>query len=165
MPKRYKITEEQIAEIEAARKKNKDKNIDKRLEALLLHAEGKKREIIAEKTKFATSYISELVSKYCNIGLSSVAGNNYKGNRRNLSFEEETELLNSFKEEAEKGEIVTTTAIKMAYEKKIGHELNSKGHIYQVLKRHKWRKIKPRSRHPKKASEEEINSSKKLTLA
>ncbi|MDE7249890.1 MAG: winged helix-turn-helix domain-containing protein, partial [Lachnospiraceae bacterium] len=33
--------------------------------------------------------------------------------------------------------------------------------IYCVLKRHGWRKVMPRSRHPKKASEEVIETSKK----
>ncbi|MBR4040361.1 MAG: winged helix-turn-helix domain-containing protein [Clostridia bacterium] len=34
--------------------------------------------------------------------------------------------------------------------------------IYYVLHRHGWRKIMPRSRHPKKASEEAIEASKNL---
>ena len=37
---RYHISEEQVEELERARKKNKDKNIEKRLKALLMHAEG-----------------------------------------------------------------------------------------------------------------------------
>ncbi|MCI8758540.1 MAG: winged helix-turn-helix domain-containing protein [Oscillospiraceae bacterium] len=36
--------------------------------------------------------------------------------------------------------------------------------IYCVLHRHGWRKVMPRSKHPKKASEDEIAASKKLTL-
>jgi hypothetical protein len=35
--------------------------------------------------------------------------------------------------------------------------------IYQLLKRHGWRKVQPRPAHPGKASAEEIISSKKLT--
>jgi hypothetical protein len=61
MPKRYHINEEQARELERARKGNKDKNVEKRLRALLLHAEGKTREKIAEITGFVKSYISELV--------------------------------------------------------------------------------------------------------
>jgi transposase len=162
MPKRYKINEEQVAEIEAARKENKDKNIDKRLEALLLHAEGKKRAEIAGKTNFAISYISELVSKYCNLGLPSVAGNNYKGNRRNLSFAEEAEFLDSFKEKAAKGQVVTAKEMRQEYEKLIEHKCGN-GQIYRILKRHNCGKLKSRGQHPKKASDEVINTSKKLT--
>ena len=40
MSKRYKITMEQKLEIEAARKTNKDKNVENRLKALFLRAEG-----------------------------------------------------------------------------------------------------------------------------
>jgi len=47
------------------------------------------------------------------------------------------------------------------YEKRIGHEIRSHGQIYKLLKRHGWRKIKPRPEHPQKASEEEIEASKK----
>jgi len=35
--------------------------------------------------------------------------------------------------------------------------------IYALLKRHGWRKLKPRTENPGKASEEEIAASKKLT--
>ncbi|WP_414153386.1 winged helix-turn-helix domain-containing protein [Peptoniphilus sp.] len=35
--------------------------------------------------------------------------------------------------------------------------------MYRVLKRHGFRKIMPRSKHPKKASKEVIETSKKLT--
>jgi len=51
--------------------------------------------------------------------------------------------------------------IKEAYEKVIGHR-TSTSQIYCVLHRHGWRKKMPRSKHPKKASDEAINASKKL---
>jgi hypothetical protein len=38
------------------------------------------------------------------------------------------------------------------------------GQIDRVLKRQEWRKVKPRSRHPKKAGTEAIEASKKLTI-
>jgi len=163
MPKRYKISEEEVREIDKARKKNKDKNIEKRLEALLLHAEGKKREEVAARTGFAKTYITTLVSKYCNQGISAIAEKHYRGNRRNLSIEEEKEFLKGYKELAESGEIVDIKAIRQAYESKVGHTIG-KGQIYRVLKRHGWRKVMPRSKHPKKASDEAIAVSKKLTL-
>jgi len=50
--------------------------------------------------------------------------------------------------------------IKQEYIKLVGHSI---GHeqIYRVLRRHGYRKIMPRSRHPKKASNEKIEQSKK----
>ena len=164
MPRRYQISEEQVAEIERTRKKNRDKNVEKRLKALLLHAQGEKREKIAEHTGFVKSYISELVSKYCNKGLSSIIENHYPGNHRNMSIAEEEALLEPFKKAAAAGQIIETSEIKRAYEKAIGRTLdNNHGQIYYVLQRHGWRKVMPRSKHPKKASEEVIEASKKLT--
>jgi transposase len=151
MPQRYHITEEQIADLEKARIGNKNKNVEKRLKALLLHAEGKSREEVADKTDFAKSYVSELVSRYCNHGIEAIVKNKYKGNHRNLSMAEEEALLAPFKEAAEAGQIVEVSAIKAAYEKAIGRSIeNSHGLIYYVLERHGWRKVMPRSKHPKK---------------
>jgi transposase len=164
MPKRYKISKEQVAEIEEARRENKNKNVEKRLKALQLHAEGKKRAEVADKTDFAETYISELVSKYCKKGIGAIIENNYKGNHRNLSFEEEESLLEPFRKAAQAGQIVEISEIKQAYEEKLGRSVdNQHGQIYYVLHRHGWRKVMPRSQHPNKASDEDIEASKKLT--
>jgi transposase len=164
MPTRYNISKEQIAELEKARKKNKDKKVDKRLMALLLHAEGKKRADIAEKTEFEKTYISKLVAKFLSKGLAAIVESNYGGNHRNMSFAEEAELLEPFRQAAEDGHFVEVSEIKRAYEEKLGRSIeNHNGQIYYVLHRHGWRKVKPRSKHPNKASDEEIESSKKLT--
>ena len=163
MPKRRHFTEDQVREIETSRRKNKNKKIDNRLRALLLHAEGMKHRDIAGKTELAETYIGELVTKYLKGGISAVAENSYAGNRRNLTFLEEKELLDSFVEKAKLGQIVEISQIKRSYEAKIGRELKSRGHIYQILKRHGWRKVMPRSKHPNKASDEVIEASKKLT--
>ena len=164
MQARYQISKEQVAELKDARKKNKDKKVDKRIKALLLHAEGKKRAEIAETTEFAKTYISELVSKYCNKGLAAIVESNYGGNHRNMSFAEEAEFLEPFKKAAEAGQFVEVSEIKRAYEEKLGRSFeNHNGQIYYVLHRHGWRKVKPRSKHPNKVSNEEIESSKKLT--
>jgi transposase len=164
MPKRRVITEEQVKEIEKARKANKDKNVDNRLKALLLHADGIQHEKIAQQTGYVKTYISELVGKYCKNGIEAIVENKYGGNHRNLSFAEEEALLEPFKKAAEAGHIVEVSSIKQAYEKAIGRSLdNSHGQIYYVLERHGWRKIMPRSKHPNKASDEVIEASKKLT--
>ncbi|MDY6018985.1 MAG: winged helix-turn-helix domain-containing protein, partial [Anaerococcus sp.] len=81
------------------------------------------------------------------------------GNRRNMTFEEEEEFLKQFEEKAEKGQIVTAKEIEKAYIEKVGHSIGG-SQIYYVLKRHGFRKIMPRSRHPKKASKEVIEDSK-----
>ena len=79
-----------------------------------------------------------------------------------LASEEESKLLDSFAEKAELGQIIEVKEIKAAYEEKVGHSIGG-GQIYGVLARHGWRKVMPRSRHPKKADDEAIEASKKLT--
>ena len=164
MARRYEMSAEQVVEIERWRKKNKDKNVEKRLKALLLHAQGRKREEIAEKTGYVKSYISELVSKYHKKGIGAIVDNHYHGNHRNMSIAEEEAFLAPFMKTAQVGQIVEVSEIKAAYEEKTGRSLETnRGQIYRVLARHGWRKVMPRSRHPDKASDEVIEASKKLT--
>jgi transposase len=129
-----------------------------------LRLEGYKNAEISLITGYSKSRISALVCIYANEGIDYFKNSNYKGgNNRNLSFEEEVELLKQFEEKANSGQIITVQEIENAYEEKVGHEIGS-GQIYKVLKRHGWRKVMPRSQHPNKASEEAIEASKKLAL-
>lgn len=161
MAKSYEISQSQLQEIEAARKKNRNKNVERRLYVLVMRAEGKSLEEISEKTGYHISTASKLVARYMRDGISAIAENHYKGNRRNMSFEEEAAILAPFIERAERGELVDIKEIAAAYQKAVPHKI-SDTQIYYVLHRHGWRKIMPRSRHPKKASEEAIEASKKL---
>ena len=160
MAKSYEISESQLLEIETARKKNRNKNIERRLYVLVMRAEGKSLEEISEKTGYHISTASKLIARYMRDGISAIAENHYKGNRRNMSFEEEAAMLAPFIERAERGEMVDIKEIAAAYQKAVPHKI-SDTQIYYVLHRHGWRKIMPRSRHPKKASEEAIEASKK----
>lgn len=161
MAKSYEISQSQLLEIEAARKKNRNKNVERRLYVLVMRAEGKSLEEISEKTGYHISTASKLIARYMRDGISAIAENHYKGNRRNMSFEEEAAILTPFIERAERGEMVDIKEIAAAYQKAVPHKV-SDTQIYYVLHRHGWRKIMPRSRHPKKASEEAIEASKKL---
>ena len=166
MPVSYCFTQEQIAELEAAKKKNKNKNVDKRLEALLLRAQNQPRKKVAEKTGFCVQHITELTAIYHNKGLAAITENNYKGNHRNMSYEDEAELLSEFDKAAEEGQIIEVSEILKAYEKKAGRSFEKDhGRIYRVLKRHNFRKVMPRSKHPKSANPEALEASKKLKLA
>ena len=164
MAKSYEISTSQLLEIEAARKKNRNKNVERRLYVLVMRAEGKSLEEISEKTGYHISTASKLIARYMRDGISAIAENHYKGNRRNMSFEEEAAILAPFIERAERGEMVDIKEIAAAYQKAVPHKV-SDTQIYYVLHRHGWRKIMPRSRHPKRASEEAIEASKKLKQA
>ncbi len=164
MARRLIIRRQEIKDIEAARKKNRNKNVDRRLRVLILHAKGKGRAEIAKETEYSVTYISKIVAKYVDYGIEAVTGNHYRGNHRNMDIESETALIDSFKKRAEAGQIIEVSEIKAAYEAAIGRSLDTnRGQIYNVLERQGWRKVMPRSKHPNKASEEDIDSSKKLT--
>ena len=159
---KYKFSSEDSAEIEKKRKANRDKQIEKRLKVLSMRSEGKTLEEISRATGFHRSHISNLIRKYFEEGLASISEKHYSGNRRNMSIEEEKGFLEPYRERAEQGQLLDVREIAAAYEKKVGHRIG-KGQIYRVLQRHGWRKVMPRSRHPKKAAEEVIETTKKLT--
>ena len=161
MASRYKFSEEEIREIEQARKDNKDKRAEARLKALELRAKGAESKEVSEATGFHAGSVTRLVAKYRDYGIEAIAGNHYGGNHRNMSVEEEAAILAPFKERAKKGELVEISEIAKAYQREVEHPV-SKGQIYCVLHRHGWRKVMPRSKHPKKASDEDIAASKKL---
>lgn len=116
---------------------------------------------MADATGFHAVSVSRLVAKYRDHGIEAIAGNHYGGNHRNMSVEKEAAILASFKERTEKGELVEISEIAKAYQSVVNHPV-SNAQIYRVLHRQGWRKVMPRSRHPQKASEEEIVASKKL---
>lgn len=157
----YRYSEADRQLIAAARKKNKNKRAEKRLYALELRAEGKSLAEVSAATGFHSAYITQLTAKYRAGGIGAISGNHYGGNRRNMSEEEEASLLKPFREKAEKGQIVEVSEIKASYEQAVGHRTGG-SQIYYVLRRHGWRKVMLRSKHPKKASEEVMVTSKKL---
>ena len=162
MARKYLFSKEEIAAIEKVRKENKDKRAELRLKALELRAKGATAQEVADQTGFYPTTITRLVAKYRKGGIEAISGNHYGGNHRNMSVEDESAILGPFRERAEKGELVEIQEIKAAYQAAVDHPI-SDSQIYFVLHRHGWRKIMPRSRHPKKASDEEIAASKKLT--
>ena len=162
MAKKYEINREKIEELQSARKNNRDKKVDRRLHALILHAEGHTGKKISEITGYNEKYLYELYRKYLTRGLEAITGNHYGGNHRNMTYEEEQQFLAQFIDEADGGHITDVSTIKAAYDKKVGHE-TGRGQIYYVLHRHGWTKKLPRSKHPKKANPEAVEASKKLT--
>ena len=84
MAKKYKISEEKIDELRRARKNNRDKTIDRRLRALILHAQGYTGKKISEITGYNEKYLYELYKKYLAKELEGITGNHYGGNHRNM---------------------------------------------------------------------------------
>ncbi len=82
MKHRYSEKDQEI--IKAARKANKDKQVERRLKSLELQASGKSGKEISAITGFHPAYISQLMAKYRDGGIEAITGNYYGGNRRNM---------------------------------------------------------------------------------
>jgi transposase len=162
MPKIYAISPEQYAEIVVARKENRDKQVEKRLHAVQMRGEGKKNVKIGEQLETSAAVVSRWISRYVNGGLAALLPKHREARYYNLSYEEESCFLAEYEARAQAGQMVEVSEIKAAYQEKVGHTIGG-GQIYRVLHRHDWRKVKPRSKHPKKATPEAIQASKKLT--
>ena len=162
MPKTYRISAENAAEIEEIRKTITDKKVDRRLHAVQLRGEGMTNREIAEKLDTSDKMVSQWVSAYINNGgIKALLPKERIGMHRNLSFEEEKEFLSAYIKKSEAGQIIDLNELKAAYIEKVGHSIGG-SQIYRVLERQGWRKVMPRSKHPQKASDEAIDASKKL---
>ena len=166
MPGKRTFTKMQKGEIRRVlakvKKKKKDIKAYNRLLALRMYSQGTSNKVIAESLEYNYYYISELVSKYIKEGIEAIVEDKRTSNNRRMSVEEEAEFLEGFREKAEAGELLTIKEILQKWEEVTG-EPSGSSTIYALLKRHGWRKLKPRLENPKKASAEEIESSKKLT--
>ena len=161
--KGYTISQEEYQRLVEAERQCKNKRISKKLSVLLVRFSGKSITETAEKMDCSIRTVARLVAEYKENGLEEFMKNKYGGNHRSLSVEEEREILSRFEKKAQDGQIITAQDIKKAFDERIGKDTGS-GYIYMLLKRHGWRKVMPRAKHPKKANEEAIEASKKLTI-
>ena len=157
--KRFQITEAEYEAIKAKEAEIKDKNISRRLRVLMLRYEGKKIDEISRITNLHRVSITQMCRRYREQGLEEYARNKYQSHCWLLSWEREEEILNQFKDKA--GKQVTANDIKKVLDEACGKD-TGRVYVYNVLKRHGWRKKMPRSRHPKAADQEACEASKKL---
>jgi len=160
--KMKKPTEEEFEQIKAARKANKNKRVEKLLEVLALRYEGKSNREISERTGYNERYVTMLLIKYRKQGLAEFIRIKQTSHHRKIAESEETVILEQCSELADQGKVLTAADIRRVFDEALGEKTNP-DYIYKLLKRHGWRKVMPRARHPKAASKEEQNSSKKLT--
>ncbi|RDY20951.1 helix-turn-helix domain-containing protein [Criibacterium bergeronii] len=71
------------------------------------------------------------------------------GNHRYLT--QEKEILSEFEKIMKKGQVIDAKILKIKFDEEIGKQTPD-NFIYRLLKRHGYRKVMPRSKHPKKAS-------------
>lgn len=162
--KRFQIREEEYQRIKVAEKATKDKNISRRLRVLMLRYEGYTTTEAAKATGMSRVNVSVVCRRYREQGLEEFIRNKYTSHRHALTEEQEREILDRFEKAAEAGQEVTATEIKAAFDEMRGKD-TGRGYIYMLLKRHGWRKVMPRSKHPKAADEEACEASKKLNNA
>ena len=158
---RFQISEEEYETIKTREKETREKQTSKRLRILMLRYEGYKVREIAKMYGMQINSISQLCRRYREQGLEKFVQNKYGSHRHALAEEEEKEILAPFEKAAEAGQVVTVKEIKAAFDKVRGKD-TGRGYIYMLLKRHGWRKVMPRSKHPKAANEEACDASKKL---
>jgi transposase len=166
MPKTYTITAENTKELRKAMRDKSNSRFYAKLQSVALRGEGKGNEEIGSITGYHPSYVSQLVSVYCNEGLEGLCKDERKGgNNRNMTDDEEKAFLSGFEEAAKRGRLTTIAEISAAYDEVTGKKHESKSTVYYLLHKHGWRIITPQTAHPGKASEEAIEASKKLTLS
>ena len=159
--KMIKISEQEYERIKEAAKKNKNKRVDKKLQVLIMRHENKGNEEISARTGYNVRYITTLMGQYKKQGLEEFIRIKQTSHNRNMSVEQEAKVLAKFEEEADAGHELTVNEIRRGLESELGKE-TSVAYAYRVLKRHGWRKVMPRPKHPKAAAKEEQDSSKKL---
>jgi len=110
---------------------------------------------IATHTGTSLRTVHQVISEYNRLGAAGIETPGLGGRRKSyLTKEEEISLLKELEPKANRGELTTRQQIKQAFEQKVGHKVHNTT-IYRLLSRHQWRKLKPRSRHPKSAPEEQ----------
>jgi len=72
-------------------------------------------------------------------------------------LEEEQQMMKALEKEAQAGKIITMNDIRKVVEKKVGQSV-SDDYLWDLFKRHNWKKKAPRPQHPKKqqATQEEF---------
>lgn len=163
MKNSIKFNHKQKSQINHWKRKINDKNLYRKLEVLDYAAKGYTNKEISILTDYSPSRISDFISEYIKNGISYFLEEHRKGgNRRNLTDEQEKKIVEKFEEKAIKGQVVSLNQIKKEYEKTRGKK-TADSTFYNFLDRMNCRRVMPRGQHPKKADDEAIEASKKLT--
>jgi transposase len=97
----------------------------------------------------SSGWVRQIQSRYFKAGESKLIGVGRGGRRnQNLSLKEEDQLLARFVDKSKTGGVLVASEVKAAYEQAVGHKVY-KSTVYRMLNRHEWRKIAPKSSHPK----------------
>jgi transposase len=113
---------------------------------------GKQAKEYAALLGVRVSKIYRIVQLYNNKGAGFTEGLQWGGRREQLSWltlSEESELMAGLQSKAGKGEIITMTDIRSVVESKTAKPV-SDDYLWDLFKRHGWKKKAPRPQHPQK---------------
>jgi transposase len=140
-----------------------DRFIFVRIQCVLFRVkENKSTREIAELTGISQSSVKSIHVRFRNEGFSIFRKQQRGGRvRQFLTIEQEREFLALFTQEAQAGHTLTIKNIHNALEEKLNHKV-ALSTVYRMLKRNKWRKLKPRPRHPKANLEDQKKFKRRL---
>jgi len=116
---------------------------------------NKKAEEYASFLGVTKSKIYKVVELYNKSGEGFTDKLNWGGRRletSHMSFEEEEKMMSELKVKAKDGEIIVAKHIRKIVEAKVGKAV-SDDYIWDLFKRHNWKKKMPRPEHPKRNKE------------
>ena len=159
--KKATFTEEERAEILGEYTKSHPNHVYRRLLALKLKAiDGMRSDEAGKISGVNHDTANKIIARYKAEGIEAIVGKRHHGGKRYMTLEGEKAFLAEFREEGESGKVIEVTDIHLAFQKAVGHPV-TRDAIYYLLKKHGWRKVMPRGRHPKKADDEAIKAYKK----
>ena len=122
----------------------------KRIQCILFRCFGADSATIARMVGYTPAHVRLVWKWFRKEGWDKLLGEKRGENRgkAHLKLSEEADFLESFKIEAEKGNLVTGRLIHEAHKNLLGRQVNPTV-TYRLLSRHGWRKIIPRPEHPK----------------
>jgi transposase len=150
-------------ELQDHMKATKNKTEYVKLRAMyLFKAEKKKGPEVAAMVGTKTENIYQWSYRYNRDGIKGLLSKP-KGGRTwsYLTLEEEKALLAELADDAAKGIVVITKPIQKKAEEKLGHPVSA-DFAEDLLNRHGWRKIMPRTKHPKSSKSEQEEFKKKF---
>jgi transposase len=143
-----KCTKGQIRQLRLALRSKIPEAQRQRIQMVLLRESGMSQPAIGAAMGVSLSTVNRAHMAYDGGGIEALKPKPIGGRvRENMTLAEEEALLARFARLAGAGEMLNIHDMKAAYEKAIGHR-TSDSTVYNLLKRHGWRKLMPRPFHP-----------------
>jgi transposase len=160
-----KCTKRQIRQLKTALRWKIPDAQRQRLQRVLLREGNMTQPAIAEAMGVSLSTVNRAHMAYDHGGIKALKPKPCGGRQRqNMTIAAEQALLARFAKAAGAGEMLNIHDLKSAYEQAIGHP-TSNSTIYNLLDRHRWRKLMPRPFHPQRDVEAQNDFKKNAFLA